>query len=136
MTRFARAAVLSLLAGSLPVAASAGGQMAPRTTESPVLVVFFPDWSGAIDHAARDVIAQAAERAKGLPSARILVAGYADDTGSTAANVALTQLRAQRVADLLEADGVPAREIKLKAEGAQQVKGVASRRVEISISSR
>jgi outer membrane protein OmpA-like peptidoglycan-associated protein len=131
MTHFARAAVLSLLAGCiLPAAAFAAGE---RTDESPTLVVYFADWSGKLDHAAIDVIAHAAKRAKRLTAPRILVAAYADNTGSKAADLALTQLRAQRVADLLESDGVPASEITMKAEGAQKLPGVASRRAEITL---
>jgi outer membrane protein OmpA-like peptidoglycan-associated protein len=132
MTRIARAAVLSLLAGFVPLGAQAA-QMG-RATETPVLVVFFPDWSGQLDHAARDVIKQAADRAKQMPNAHLRVAGYADSTGTKEADLALTQLRARRVADILEEDGVPAAEITIKAEGAQRVHGVASRRVEITIS--
>jgi outer membrane protein OmpA-like peptidoglycan-associated protein len=130
MTRIARAAVLSLLAGCLPLAhavAEAGG-------DQPTLVVYFDEWSGKLDHAALDVIAHAARRARHQHAAHITVAGYADDTGSTQANIALTQLRAQRVADVLEADGIPASAITLKAEGAQKVHGVASRRAEITLS--
>ncbi len=136
MTRFARAAVFSLLAGCVPLGASAasGAGQGASADQPPVLVVFFPDWSGSLDQAARDVIAQAAARAKQMAHAQLLVAGYADNTGSAASALALTQLRAQRVADVLEEDGVPAAEITLKAEGMQQVKGVASRRVEIAIS--
>ncbi len=132
MTRFARAAVLSLLAGSAPLT-GAIAQMA-HSTESPTLVVFFPDWSGQLDHAARDVIKQASDRAKKMPNAHLIVAGYADSTGTKEADLALTQLRARRVADILIEDGVPASDIVIKAEGAQRVHGVASRRVEITIS--
>ena len=132
MTRFARAAVLSLLAGSvLPVTARAVGD---RTDQSPTLVVYFPDWSGKLDHAALDVIAHAAKRAKKLSSPHIVVAAYADNTGTKAADLALTQLRAQRVNDLLVSHGVPESEITMKAEGAQKMPGVASRRVEITLS--
>jgi outer membrane protein OmpA-like peptidoglycan-associated protein len=132
MTRFARAAVLSLMALCLlHGAARAAGA---RTNESPTLVVYFADWSGKLDHAALDVIAHAAKRAKKLPSPHIIVAGYADDSGSDAAALALTKLRAQRVADLLEGHGIPAGEITMKAEGAQKIPGIASRRVEITLS--
>jgi outer membrane protein OmpA-like peptidoglycan-associated protein len=138
MTRFTRVAILSVLAASAPFTATFAhgfGQMA-RTAETPSLVVFFEDWSGALDHAARDVIKQAADRARQTPGARVLVAGYADSTGTKEADLALTQLRARRVADLLEEDGVPKAEITMQAEGAQRIHGVASRRVEITISGR
>jgi outer membrane protein OmpA-like peptidoglycan-associated protein len=131
MTSFARAAFLSLLAGLAPASAGAAQTGAPATT--PVLIVFFPDWSGALDHAAKDVIKQASDRAKQTPHAHILVAGYADSTGGQAADLALTQLRARRVADALEHDGIPKSAITTQAEGAQRIHGVASRRVEITI---
>ena len=133
MTPFARAAVLSLLAGCLPWAGHAAEGGGAPEDQSPTLVVFFPDWSGALDSAAKDVIEHAARRAKRIPNVHIEVNGYADDTGSNDANVALTKLRAQRVADQLEEDGIAASAITMKAEGAQRVKGVASRRAEITI---
>ena len=126
MTALARAAALGLAGLTL-------GRMA-HAAPMPVLVVFFDEWSGALDHAARDVINQAAIQAKQVPGAHIEVAGYADNAGNPQANLALTQLRAHRVAEALERDGVPAAEITMKAEGAQRVPGVASRRVEITIS--
>ena len=71
---------------------------------------------------------------KKLSSPHIVVAAYADNTGTKAADLALTQLRAQRVNDLLVSDGIPASTITMKAEGAQKMPGVASRRVEITLS--
>ncbi len=106
----------------------------PALAQPPVLVVFFPDWSGAIDNAATRVIGQAADIAKQSPGSTITVTGYADNTGSAAANVYLTQLRAQRVIDGLIADGVPSQSLKLVAAGKQAETGIASRRVEIAIS--
>lgn len=105
----------------------------PALAQPPVLVVFFPDWSGAIDNAANRVIGQAATLAK-TTQGTVTVTGYADSTGSTQANIYLTQLRAQRVIDGLEADGVPSSRLKLVAAGKQEEAGVASRRVEIAIS--
>src|SRR5580698_4600463 len=121
MPRFAWAAIALTL-----IALPAGAQ-------APVRIVFFPDWSGAIDDAARNVIAQAAEAAKQSPKAAITVTGYADNTGSAKANVYLTELRAQRVIDGMIADGVSAKRLKMVAAGRQAELGVASRRVEISI---
>jgi outer membrane protein OmpA-like peptidoglycan-associated protein len=96
-------------------------------------IVFFPDWSGAIDDSAKSVIDQAAAAAKQSPGAGITVTGYADSTGSAQANIYLTQLRAQRVIDAMVADGVPASRLKMVAAGRQEEPGVASRRVEILI---
>lgn len=124
MTRFA-AAAFCLLASGVPALA------APLP---PAIVVFFPDWSGAVDDNARAVVATVADRVKKMAQPHLTVAGYADNAGTQAANLYLTQLRAQRVADLLEADGVPASEITIEAKGAQRAPGIASRRVEITVS--
>ena len=126
MTRLVRAAALCVLGFAIAEVAQAA--------TTPTLVVFFDEWSGALDHAARDVINQAAIRSRAVPGAHIEVAGYADDTGNPKASLALTQLRAHRVAEALERDGVPQAEITVKAEGAQRMPGVESRRVEITIS--
>ena len=99
----------------------------------PAHIVFFPDWSGAIDEAAQNVIGQAATAAKQSPDKDITVTGYADSSGSAQANIYLTQLRAQRVIDAMVADGVPASRLKMVAAGRQARAGVASRRVEIAI---
>ncbi len=80
------------------------------------------------------MIGQAADLAKQSPGSTITVTGYADSTGSSQANVYLTQLRAQRVIDGLIADGVPANSLKLEAAGKQEHAGIVSRRVEIAIS--
>ena len=121
MSRFAWAAMaLSLI--TLPAGA-----------QGPVRIVFFADWSGAIDDAARNVIDQAAAAAKQFPDAAITVTCYADCTGSVKANLYLTELRAQRVIDGMIADGVPASRLKMVAAGRQAQLGVASRRVEILI---
>ncbi len=126
MTTTARIAAFSLICLSFGAFA--------QPAQTPVMVVFFDEWSGALDHAARDVINQAAIRSRQVPGAHIEVAGYADNAGNPEANLALTQLRAHRVAEALRRDGVPAGEITIKAEGAQREPGVASRRVEITIS--
>jgi outer membrane protein OmpA-like peptidoglycan-associated protein len=105
----------------------------PAGAQAPVKIVFFSDWSGAIDDAAKSVIGQAAAAAKLSPTAAITVTGYADNKGSVKANHYLTELRAQRVIDSMVADGVPASRLKMVAAGRQAQLGVASRRVEISI---
>ncbi|MEJ0048322.1 MAG: OmpA family protein [Rhodospirillales bacterium] len=114
-------------------AALALSLLASPAGAQPVRIVFFADWSGAIDDAAKNVIDQAAAVAKRSPDADVTVTGYADSTGSDQANLYLTQLRAQRVIDRLTADGVDASRLKMVAAGKQAQRGVASRRVEIAI---
>ena len=118
------AALLSASFAAVPAAAQS----------TPVMLVFFPLWSGALDDAAKAVIDQAATAAKQQPNAHVTVTGYADTRGSSAADQDLSQLRAQRVVDQLEAAGIPAAQLELVAKGAQPDPGVASRRVEIAIS--
>lgn len=116
----------------LLLAATASLSLAlPAAAQPPVEVVFFADWSGALDDAAQTVIQHAASTAKQNPGAPITVTGYADNTGSEQANLYLTQLRAQRVVDTLTADGVDPARLKMVAAGEQRQRGVASRRAEI-----
>jgi peptidoglycan-associated lipoprotein len=98
----------------------------------PAYVVFFPEWSAALDDAAHAVLAQAAGAARGS-DARLVITGYADHKGSKQADLDLSQLRAQVVQDALLADGIPAARTRLVAAGAQSGTGVADRRVEIVI---
>jgi len=123
-----------LAAPILAIILAIAGAPAPAAAQPPVLVVFFPLWSGALDDAGRAVIQRAATIAKQRPDAQITVTGYADSIGSAAADVDLTQLRAQRVIDVMVRDGVPAERMQLVAKGAQPEPGIASRRVEILIS--
>lgn len=80
-------------------------------------VVFFKEWSAAIDKPAAAVISAAAKAAKANTSLKVRVTGYADTTGSAQANHYLTQTRAQVVTDALTADGVPASRIEQSSEG-------------------
>ena len=105
----------------------------PAKAQAPVQIVFFPDWSGAMDDAAKAVIEHAADAAKQAPKATITVTGYADAKGSAKANQFLAKLRAQRVIDALVDDGVPAAHLKMVAAGKQPETGVVGRRVEIAI---
>lgn len=80
-------------------------------------VVFFKEWSAAIDKPAASVISAAAKAAKANSALKVHVTAYADTTGSAQANHYLTQTRAQVVTDALTADGVPANRIEQSSEG-------------------
>ena len=101
-------------------------------------VVFFTEWSAALDDAAVGVIHEAATLAKGQRHSLLTVTGFADPTGSRAANRLLSELRAQRVADLLHGDGVAAARIHPIGVGSVRFVSSAqeSRRVEIMIGQR
>jgi len=101
-------------------------------------VVYFTEWSAALDDAAVGVINEAATLAKAQRHSLLTVTGFADPTGSRAANLLLSELRAQRVADLLHGDGVAAARIHPIGVGSVRFVSSAqeSRRVEIMIGQR
>lgn len=101
-------------------------------------VVFFQEWSAAIDEPAQSVISQAAEWVKSHPGNIAHVNGFASTVGSRPANVLLADLRAQVVVDQLQSDGVDPKRIQQRGHGPVQFALTAqeSRRVEISISRR
>jgi outer membrane protein OmpA-like peptidoglycan-associated protein len=99
------------------------------------ILVFFKEWSAAIDPPAAGAIAEAAQWAKDHPADAIKVTGYADTTGSAAANDYMSRTRAQVVADQLVTDGVDRSRLVLGAQGATGFTQTSqeSRRVEIAI---
>jgi outer membrane protein OmpA-like peptidoglycan-associated protein len=101
-------------------------------------VVFFQEWSAALDDSAQAVITQAAEYAKAHPAHFAHIGGFADPTGSQKANALLSDLRMQVVVDQLRADGVPAAHIIGRGHGAvpPALSSQESRRVEISFGTR
>ena len=106
-------------------------QSAASADQAPVTVVFFVEWSGALDDAAASIIQQAAVAQK-QSGKRIVVTGFADRKGGKQADIYLSELRAQMVIDTLVADGVPASRIRMVAAGAMPVTGVIGRRAEIT----
>ena len=97
-------------------------------------IVYFPERSAQLDTDARSLIALAAQRANNEPAAPVTVVGYTDSAGSPPADVALSQQRAQTVADTLVADGVAANRVVRTGRGQTgDNPGIASRRVEITL---
>jgi len=101
-------------------------------------VVFFQEWSAALDDSAQSVITQAAGYVKAHPDNVVHVSGFADPTGSKQANVLMSDLRAQVVVDQLQSDGVDPKRIRQRGHGSVQfaLSSQESRRVEISIGRR
>lgn len=122
MRRLLPLLILGLLAGT------AHAQSAPN------YVVFFQEWSAALDHAAQGVIKRAAGWAKSHPQTPIQITGAADTTGSQRANALLSQLRAQMVVDQLVADGVDEQRITQSGVGSvpSAMSTQQARRVQIS----
>ncbi len=111
-----------------------------RAVDAPAqkFVVFFQEWSAAIDDPALSVISQAAEWVKSHPGNIAHVHGFASTVGSRQANILLADLRAQVVADQLQTDGVDPKRILQRGHGPVEfaLTPQESRRVEISISRR
>lgn len=119
----------------LLLCAATGGVRADDA-QAQKFVVFFQEWSAAIDDSAQTVITHAADWAKAHPGNVAHVNGFADPTGSREANILLSELRAQVVVDQLQTDGVDAGRIQQQGHGSVQfaLTSQESRRVEITIS--
>jgi outer membrane protein OmpA-like peptidoglycan-associated protein len=98
-------------------------------------VVFFTEWSAAIDKPAQAVVRDAAQWIEAHPAAQVTVTGAADLTGSRKANLLLSALRAQVVTDLLARDGVPEGRVKQEGLGSvgYSLTAQESRRVIIAV---
>ena len=82
----------------------ATGSTRAADAPSQKFVVFFQEWSAALDDPAQSVITQAAEWVKTHPGNVAHVNGFADPTGSKRANALLSDLRAQMVVDQLQTE--------------------------------
>ena len=100
-----------------------------------VYPVFFTDFSSDLDPTGVAVVANAAALAQKYPLLSVKVTGYADNAGSPAADVALSQARANAVSALLQQDGIVAGRIIRSAVGTppNSQPGVERRRVVIDI---
>jgi outer membrane protein OmpA-like peptidoglycan-associated protein len=103
--------------------------------QTPAFVVFFQEWSAAVDGPAQDVVTKAAQWIKGHPGQPARVIGYCDPTGTRAANILLSELRAQVVSDALVSAGVSPERISKIGRGSVQFAGssLESRRVEVRV---
>lgn len=112
----------------------ASGCALPGRGLTPGAVVFFNPFSAALDAPASNTIAQFAADAKAAPSQTVLVSGYADQAGSTDANIKLSSTRAQVVADALVAAGVARNRLVQQPHGSVGGDpGIESRRVELTL---
>lgn len=99
-------------------------------------VVYFDVGSDFLGGNARDEVTAAARAAQFIQPARVNVVGYADPSGAASVNQALSQQRAQAVADALIRSGVPESAIVVDARGAVPGdSGVEGRRVEVTFGS-
>lgn len=107
---------------------------APAGSAVPAYVIFFTPFSASLEKPALEVISDAARAASGAPGRTVTVIGYADRAGSPEANVTLSRLRAQVVADGLAAKGVARSRLITVARGSVgNEPGLESRRVAIEL---
>ncbi len=129
-----RTTIRPILTITLLLALAACTPQAGGPARQPAYTVFFSEHSSQLEPQAVDVIAQAASAAKAAPAVHVMVLGYTDSAGSKPDDVVLSRQRAQRVADALTADGVPAGRIAQQGRGQTgQDPGVESRRVDITL---
>ncbi len=98
-------------------------------------VVFFPDAGFALDSAATQVIAAAADYAVAHPDRPIMVAGFADPTGTPEANASLIRSRTATVNAELAAHGIAASRIQTRDIGQVEfaLSSQESRRVTVTV---
>lgn len=128
MRRFAALCLMLLLAACAQ----------PQDSGARRQLVFFQEWSAAMDQEAQDAVNAAAAVVKANPTSPVTVIGYADPEGSPQANREISRLRAQVVTDALVKAGVPATQITREAKGSTAFVGTSleSRRVEIVVTPR
>ncbi len=133
---------LLALALVLCMSGTALAQMPPAPTAAPqenpagrAFVVFFQEWSAALDAPALKVVADVAAIAKANPTQPVLVTGFADLTGSARANALISALRAEMVTDALTDSGISADRIRQDAVGptGYALNSQESRRVTITV---
>jgi outer membrane protein OmpA-like peptidoglycan-associated protein len=100
----------------------------------PAIAVFFTADSASLDGEAAEVVRRAAAAARG-GTGPVTVLGFAGPAGGAAYNRALSEARAQHVADMLIANGVARERVRIVPRGPVPFEAMAteSRRVEIRI---
>ena len=120
------------LLAAAPVLLAAACTSAPPPR--PPIAVFFTADSATLDQPAEELVVSAARTANAT-TGPVYVVGYAGPAGGVAYNVALSQVRAQHVADLLIRNGVARDRVSIVPRGPVPFESIAteSRRVEIRI---
>lgn len=128
-----RLPVLLLL--PLSVAACTMPRHAAVPESGRVYPVYFQPWSAQLDTTALHTVSNAAAEAKEHAELPVAVAGFADPTGSSQANVDMSRTRAQVVTDQLVADGVAPKRIRRTVHGATDytLNAQETRRVDIAV---
>ncbi len=121
------------LAASVLVLCLGACSLLPQQQVNKRYFVFFNEWSAEPDKSSVAIVRAAADYAKQHPTQHVDVLGFADPTGSPQANIDLSRVRAQRVIDMLVADGVDPNRIRGNGKGVLPYKWASqeSRRVDI-----
>ncbi|RWA70780.1 OmpA family protein [Mesorhizobium sp.] len=82
--------------------------------------IYFRQASARLDAKSRPLLAEVEGVVGKCPALKVEVSGYTDSDGSPEANKALSERRAQAVADALVADGVPRNQISAAGYGEQR----------------
>jgi OOP family OmpA-OmpF porin len=82
--------------------------------------IVFATGKSNIDPVSAPVLEHAAQAIQGAPKARLEIAGYTDNVGSSKLNLRLSAQRAQSVKAYLIKLGVPARQLTAKGYGASE----------------
>ena len=110
----------------------------PRCADETVPIYFQPG-AAELTRESREVIGEAAQRARGCEVKMVSVLGLADATGDADTNLELSRRRAQSVTAALAAAQLPTAEFRLHAagqDGARTSDGAAAplrRRVEVTL---
>jgi outer membrane protein OmpA-like peptidoglycan-associated protein len=105
------------------------------SAELPRFLVYFDEFSAYLSPRSKEIIAQAAKRAKAAGAKAITVQARASATGTPQTNMYLAETRSSIVADELEADGIARSMIKRQPIGqtGSSDPTVFNRRVDIII---
>jgi len=110
---------------SLPDTGGIGAE--PGTEQDFMLNVgrrtFFKQGSAALDETARETVVKQAEWLNRYPQWRVKLQGFADDPGSEAAQLKLSQQRADAVKQVLVASGISSDRIQAKGYGRDRLVG-------------
>jgi outer membrane protein OmpA-like peptidoglycan-associated protein len=122
---------------TLPLLALAAACTSPaeQLAAEPARVVFFEADSARLDEAGMRIIRDAAALAQRNPGAPVRVLGFAGPTGGATYNRALSQARAEHVAEELANAGIPRARLSIGSRGEVPFTLIEqeSRRVEIRV---
>ncbi|MEJ0059994.1 MAG: OmpA family protein [Terricaulis sp.] len=110
-----------------PSAAAAPPAQTALACQAQNTTVFFLPGSTTLDERAQTAVTQPVTNASGCTLSSVEVAGYSDTAGSEAANLVVSERRAEAVRDALVASGVSAEIVRVEGRGEADASGDANR---------